>query len=217
MLAWKSLKSSALLIEASEAIVGAPAGSAPDEAVPGLGRLEVGQRRTGGVARPAHEGRREKVDRAPGAVGRGAGIDRPVPVVQREIGIHLAQQRLEAVAQLAVPGDERRTAVDVSPAGVGVLVDVLLLVEVGHAVGIEALVVELEDRRDEAIAFLRGDVCDVAPDAVAKCHALPRDSSVSLPLTSARAAQLIRGGDDLDPEAAAASGTLVAWTDRSSR
>ena len=64
--------------------------------------------------------------RFPEELMRAVTVGRPIPVVQRELGIDHAQQQLEPVHDLAVPGEERRTAMHVRAGDVGRLVRVLL-------------------------------------------------------------------------------------------
>jgi hypothetical protein len=80
-----------------------------------FGRLEVVEQVTYVTGVVVHElGREQRCSWA----GGHARVGGPVPVVQRQLRVNLAQQRLEAVDDHPVPRDEARTPVDVQrPSG----------------------------------------------------------------------------------------------------
>src|SRR5262249_47967219 len=118
------------------------------------------------VARPdavTHEIRGEQIDEASGTVRGVGGILRPVPVMQRKGGIDLAQHRLEAVQQLAVPGQECRAEMHVPG-----VVDLVLFEPVtdaaGDRIGLGAgkeFLVQGQYRVAESVAFGLRYGCDV--------------------------------------------------------
>jgi hypothetical protein len=70
--------------------------------------------------------------------------------VEREVGIGLAQHGFEPVAQFAVPGQERRSVVDV-----GRLVNGVLHIPFRRPAGIDEVDIELQDGVAESQAFGR--------------------------------------------------------------
>jgi hypothetical protein len=119
------------------------------------------QRWPGSAAGAAHEpiwAGAEQVDHPPGTVRALARVGLPVPVVQRDRGVDLPEERLVAVDQLTVPGNECRSAVHM-----GGLVDLVLLVPERHAVGVAPLV-QLQDGVPQLVPFGLGHLGDVPPD-----------------------------------------------------
>lgn len=105
-------------------------------------------------------------------VGDVGGVVGEVPVVQGQVGVDLPEQFLEAVGELAVPGQELRAAVHV-----GGLVDLVLLEPpadpAGRAFGLGPRVVpvvQLQDRRTQSGAFGGIDILDVASYSVSHGH-----------------------------------------------
>jgi hypothetical protein len=90
--------------------------------------------------------------------------------VQGKLGIDFPQQFFQPVHDDAVPGDEARPAMHVHAGEMRVLVDVLLLVPIGHAIREELRGIELDDRLDEAISLRRIDQRYVSADAVTERH-----------------------------------------------
>ena len=135
-------------------------------------RIVFSQRAVGGVRVPK-EIRREEVDEATLAVRQAARILRPVPVVQRELGVDLADEPLEAVDQFAVPGDEGGAVMHVC-----VGVDLVLLEPVADSpsnklVALTKIVIlrlQLDDRVAQPIALFLADCRNVSTNAISKDH-----------------------------------------------
>jgi hypothetical protein len=82
-----------------------------------------------------------------------AWIGRPIPIVQRQVRIDLADQLLHPVDELPVSRHEPRSAVHVHATDVSVLVDILLLVPVRHPVAVELGGVQGSDRGNQPITL----------------------------------------------------------------
>src|SRR5450755_2131157 len=98
--------------------------------------------------------------------------------MQRQARVHLPQQRLQSVAQLAVPGEESGTSMHVGAGEMGGDVNLLLLVPIRDAVRVQRRRVERQKRVTEQIALGLRDLRDVAADSVSKRHCAPSVDSV---------------------------------------
>ena len=96
--------------------------------------------------------------------------------MQRKFGIDLADERLEAVHQFAVPGDEGGTVMHMR-----VGVDLILLEPVADSThhwrvaaqaGIVVLGLQLDDRVAQPVALLLADCRKVAANSVTECHGI---------------------------------------------
>lgn len=95
--------------------------------------------------------------------------------MQRSGRIRLAQQGLQAADEDPVPGQERRAAVHILVGRVRVLMNVLLLIPVRDAIGVQKLRVGVQ--RDEGVPQPRplpsGDLGGVAADSIPMRHLCP--------------------------------------------
>jgi hypothetical protein len=92
--------------------------------------------------------------------------------MKRQLGIDFTDERLEAVGDLAMPGQELGAAVDV-----GCLMNLVLFEPPAHAARRHVArisriipVIQLLDGVAQHGTFCRINVCDVSSDSISQCH-----------------------------------------------